>query len=266
MRLVRSLSTDPKRSSMVTGAFLRNNFASDEAEQAIESVGLPPYNNDIRLRYVAPIPLDINSQGQVLAFVRGYYEWNPGVPGHVYPPGGGDVGPTFFPNDPGHFWWHPDYNHNVIRTGGSNYDIPRPALFYYFDYTATGLNDSGEVLFNATAGYPSAEPGRHVLVWQGAYRDLGVGFASKINRNGDVAGYKEFVGGGVWRDDQFTQIGDQKTVATSLNDAGHVIGYADRSGIYNAWVWKDGEKLDLGPGIPTCINNKGQIASRAIRN
>ena len=83
-----------------------------------------------------------------------------------------------------------------------------------------------------------------------------------MNNDGDVAGYKDFVGGGVWRDGLFTPIGDEETVATSLNDAGHVIGYADRFGIYYAWVWKAGEKLDLGLGIPTCINNKGQIAGK----
>jgi len=245
---------DPKRQTIISGTFLRDNFASDKDEQVIEATDLPPYNNDIRLRYGAPHPLDINSQGQVLALVPGYFEWND-VDGHI------NTGAPLFPNDPGLFNPHPFYDQIIIWTGGSTYNVPKPASTS-LDYKAVNLNDAGAILFNVAVSLPSPDFGTHIFVWQGGYRDLGLAVGSRINNHGDVSGYKEFVGGGVWRDGAFTPIGGRDSFPTSLNDLGHVIGNASRLGIEYAWAWKDGETLDLGPGYPTCINNKGQIAGK----
>jgi alpha-tubulin suppressor-like RCC1 family protein len=261
---------DPAVATIDSGTFFAQSIAPDAARTAIASTGYPASFNDIRLRYGAPHLVDINSNGQVLTSCTGYYEWNPDVPGHSYPPASSNGIPTFFPGDPGHFWPHKDYSHIARWAGGANLDIAKPDG--YFDLpTPVNLNESGAALFNGYASVPAAEPGPHPLIWQGGYTDLGGGTGSKININNVVAGARNNVAG-IWRSGAFVPLGNPAagySFATTLNDSEQAAGYAQGTQFFypDPYAWKAGEtplhlqSLGFPPSYPTSMNNKGQMVN-----
>ena len=247
------------------GTFFSQSLFSATANVPLVAAGFPPFSGDVRLRYGPFFPVDINEQAQVLVYCGGYFEWNPGVPGHVYPPTNGS-GPYFWPGDPGHFWDHIAYAHNAVWLGGGNQEIVLPEDFGPVP-ALKNINNSGAVLLNGSvAGQP------HPIIWfTGSYVDLGRGTGNKINNNNVVAGIRDNTAG-VWRQSQFAPLvkgGSYSNVATTLNDTEEVAGYAytSASSYAHAWAWKGQETVDLAVGTTgdsyvRAINNRSQMVGQ----
>jgi alpha-tubulin suppressor-like RCC1 family protein len=260
-----------KNATFESGSYFAESAAPDAPKTALTPSGFPSVDADsgIRLRYGPFIPVAVNAQGQVLAYCRGYYEWNPGVPGHSYPPTNGD-GPYFFPGDSGYFWEHVHYEKNALWLGEGNQEIKLPGSFG-FRPTPTSLNNVGAVLLNGIVVTPDYQTEPHPVVWlSGSYSDLGRGSGSKINNNGVVAGGRDNTAG-VWRGSTFEPLASFNGIysfATSLNDHDEIVGFSVFGWDAHACAWKGEEKLDLGTvtagkiSYAQGINDKSQIVGR----
>jgi len=260
-----------KNVTVESGSYFAESAAPEAAKTALTPSGFPSVNADsgIRLRYGPFIPVAVNDQRQVLAYCRGYYEWNPGVPGHSYPPTNGD-GPYFFTGDSGYFWEHVSYEKNALWLDGGNQEIKLPGSFG-FRPTPTSLNNVGAVLLNGIVATPDYQTEPHPVVWlNGSYSDLGRGSGSKINNNGVVAGGRDNTAG-VWRDSTFEPLASfngSYSFATSLNDHDEIIGFSVFGWNSHACAWKGEEKLDLGAvaagniSYAQGINDKSQMVGR----
>jgi len=262
-----------KNATFESGSYFAESAAPDAPKTALTPIGFPSVDADsgIRLRYGPFIPVAVNAQGQVLAYCRGYYEWNPGVPGHSYPPTNGD-GPYFFTGDSGYFWEHVHYEKNALWLGGRNQEIKLPGSFG-FRPTPTSLNNVGAVLLNGIVATPDYQTEPHPVVWvNGSYSDLGRGSGSKINNNGVVAGGRENAAG-VWRDSTFEPLASfngSYSFATCLNDHDEIVGFSVFGWDSHACAWKGEERLDLGTvtigkiSYAQGINDKSQIVGRTV--
>jgi probable HAF family extracellular repeat protein len=99
----------------------------------------------------------------------------------------------------------------------------------YTDGAATGVNDFGQASGNADMGSGTGNHG--FLYSQGAFDDLGLGYASAINASGQVAG-----GSNLFTDGQRTVLGSG-TTAYGLNDPGQVVGNSVTLHGGNPFLW-----------------------------
>lgn len=86
--------------------------------------------------------------------------------------------------------------------------------------------------------------------------------ANTVNNNGQAAGRSCYPGIGViaclWRDGAFVNLGPGW--AQGINDSGQVVGWqTDSSGKDSACLWQNGTATVLGPGDAYAINSKGWI-------
>ncbi len=170
-----------------------------------------------------------------------------------------------------------DYRYAVI-------ELPRLTDTYQWA-GAVDVNSQGD-----TVGFTSTADFRiHAALWprEGGVIDLGTlggqySGAIGINENGDVCGWAVADPNGsifdtrafLWRNGQMSDLGTlggEDSYAFALNDSGQVVGEAayDISGRSRAFVWTDGEMLELpgihpelGSGVAFGINNSGEIVGK----
>jgi probable HAF family extracellular repeat protein len=89
------------------------------------------------------------------------------------------------------------------------------------------------------------------------FLDLGEFIPYAINHAGVMAGVCTTEGNPCrWADGMLTSLSTGSGFATDINARGDVVGSVDE----NAYLWtRDGETIDLGPGTPESINNRGLI-------
>ena len=169
-----------------------------------------------------------------------------------------------------------------------NGDSDHATFFYYDGVIHPVTSDQGFVqLFGVTSNnvvLGTINSSRPFLATNGVitFLDLPNGFPLSINNAGVLAGTAYvttnsdsqlraafFVGTNVTFIPTDT-IGDGNSVATALNDAGHVIGVASSNGVNRAFLFRDGVTSDLGllegwNGLyPAAINSRDQIVGFAV--
>ena len=162
---------------------------------------------------------------------------------------------------------------------------------------ATAINDHGQIV--GISGSCDQAVGRrtatHAVMWDnGVVTDLGnIGgdtwnTPGAINERGDIAGFAGTVPGDLAADfthaflklrnrpmrDLGTLTGDISSTGTGINLRGQVVGYSnDAAGHFRAFLWQDGEMMDLASLAPdfagslvlaTDIDDFGRIAGRGI--
>jgi probable HAF family extracellular repeat protein len=185
----------------------------------------------------------------------------------------------------------------VTWTWGSDQPQPLPLLTGDTSGAATAINDRGQIV--GISGTCDQAVGRrtakHAVLWEnGRVHDLGnIGgdmwnTPGAINENGDIVGFAATEPGDVNADrthaflklrnrpmrDLGTLPGDVSSTGTGINNLGQVVGYSvDASGHPRAFLWQDGQMMDLAPLAPEFtgqlvlandINDFGQIAGRGI--
>lgn len=158
------------------------------------------------------------------------------------------------------------------------------------DSRANGVNDAGQIVGRAR----NADGGWRAFLWEdGIMRDLGTppdftaGVAVRINASEQVVGWAETENGFegpvhavLWANGTATDLGTlggNQSLAFGLDDAGRVVGRSlDARGGERAFLWQDGEMMDLGSLVDPAlgwvlnaayaINNQGQIAGVGTLN
>jgi probable HAF family extracellular repeat protein len=165
------------------------------------------------------------------------------------------------------------------------------------DSTAAAINERGEIVGSSNTGTGEMHA---FVWWRGRMTDLGTlgacqSYASGINGRGQVIGVcrgfaattaafttlgrqtilvppsQEAVHAFVWDRGVMTDLGTlggKETVPYAINESGKIVGYSKTAtGELHAFAWQDqpgrvrgGLMTDLGPGLASAINNRGQIA------
>lgn len=135
---------------------------------------------------------------------------------------------------------------------------------------AADVNRAGQVIGWST---DSADVVRGFLWENGRLRDLGVfpgrlTWAVSINDLGQVVGeysanFNTDLHAFIWEDGatrDLGSLGGGRTGVLAINEEGLVAGYGTTAdGNTHAFVWRTGRMYDLGPGIPTAMNERGDI-------
>jgi probable HAF family extracellular repeat protein len=137
--------------------------------------------------------------------------------------------------------------------------------------SAAEINNAGQVVgaYTRDPVPPSGSSVRWAFLWEdGVLRSLFEGSAADINGLGQVAGEWESTRGypvaAVWD----ATLGPRElgvlpggvfSAAYGINDAGQVVGWSESFGGNHAFLWDDGQMIDLGFGTAADINNAGQI-------
>jgi probable HAF family extracellular repeat protein len=128
--------------------------------------------------------------------------------------------------------------------------------------SALGINNRGQVIgWARTANYYP-----HPFLWDPAtgMRDLGTfqadgsgtGTAYAVNDVGHVVGSTSGSGPSalsqafLWRDGRLTAIGPQVSFAYAVNDLDHAVGQALVGSVYRAFLFRDGQSINLNTLIP----------------
>ncbi|MDQ2096072.1 MAG: hypothetical protein QQW96_00260 [Tychonema bourrellyi B0820] len=121
-------------------------------------------------------------------------------------------------------------------------------------------------------GFTAVEPVNaasiHTAFASYAITDLGEGNANSINNLGQVVVGQKGVGW-IWENGQMTEVKDS-TWAYQINNSGQVVGrYLSENWTDNAYLWKDGKRIDLGyfggiSSLASDINESGQIVGRFL--
>ena len=137
--------------------------------------------------------------------------------------------------------------------------------------SAGEINDAGQVVgaYSRDPVPPSQASVRWAFLWDdGVFRSLFEGSAADINNVGQVAGEWESTRGypvaAVWDAAHGPRElgvlpGGVFSAAYGLNDVGQVVGWSESFGGNHAFLWDDGQMIDLGFGAAADINNAGQI-------
>jgi probable HAF family extracellular repeat protein len=138
--------------------------------------------------------------------------------------------------------------------------------------SANDITDAGQVVGGYTGDpYPGSDAAvPWAFLWDdGVFRNLFPGSAADINDVGQVAGAWESTRGypvaAIWD----ATLGPRElgvlpggvfSAAYGLNDAGQVVGWSEAFDGDHAFLWDDGQMIDLGWGSAAAdINNAGQI-------
>ncbi len=137
--------------------------------------------------------------------------------------------------------------------------------------SAGGINNAGQVVgaYTADPVPPSHASVRWAFLWDdGVFKKLFDGSAADINNVGQVAGEWEstrnYPVAAIWDATHGPQElgilpGGVFSAAYGLNDLGQVVGWSEAFDGNHAFLWDDGQMIDLGFGTATDINNAGQI-------
>jgi probable HAF family extracellular repeat protein len=129
---------------------------------------------------------------------------------------------------------------------------------------ASGINDAGQVV----GGWYDGHHWRAYLWDDGVFSEPFPGKAAAINNAGLVAGEWESTRGypvaALWDAAHGVRElgvlpGGVFSAAYGLNDMGQVVGWSESNGGDHAFLWDDGQMIDLGHGAAADINNAGQI-------
>jgi probable HAF family extracellular repeat protein len=152
----------------------------------------------------------------------------------------------------------------------------------YLDFTAFGISKNSSIIGSMSSGGKE-----HASFWTQQYGLIDVGTlpggttsrATGVNSKGQVVGRSTVNGASVthafvWsaaagmRD--LGTLGGQNSVATAINEAGHVVGYSGRSsGPVRAFIWSERDGMRelgaLGPGfsIAWALNDAGEVVGAA---
>jgi probable HAF family extracellular repeat protein len=195
-----------------------------------------------------------------------------------------DLGPLIFPTAinasgqvVGYAVLPSNVSHAFLYSGGTMIDL---GTLGGSQSSAQGINASGQIVgFSDTSGDQS----RHASVYSdGRMTDLGTlggdrSFAQGINTSGQIVG-GSFVPNGyahvfLYKDGRMTDVSAPGTVgvATGINDAGQIVGYAGPSPFgapSRAFLYSGGKTTDLGTlggnfSAATAINASGQVVGSA---
>ena len=185
----------------------------------------------------------------------------------------------------------------AFRSGDTAFDHP-------FLWDGTQLHDLGALGTSGDAAYCVAHPCSHGLavdvnaarqvvgwstddlgiarafLWEhGAMRDLG-GFAGlftwalSVNAAGQIVGeytsnFHTNLRGFIWEAGAVRDLGSlggERTSVLAINDEGLIAGSSHlRNGAPHGFVWRDGRMYDLGAGLPTAMNERGDIVGVSSR-
>lgn len=229
------------------------------AGETMESLGALYCNCTPSIRVLMSEAHGVNDSGQVVGFSR-VLAWNSD---HV-------------------FHWQ---NGAMTELDGSP--------FYPLGHRAFGINNQGQIVGefqNATS-----LDDYFAFIWQSGVYELlphlplfDSSTAVAINAQGEVAGWSHNGTQGspapsaaaLWFEGEVTAIGkldgDASSRALGINDIGQVVGWSGVSGNSRAFLWRDGEMMDLNTLLPPNsgwalieakdINNAGMIAGTGYRN
>jgi probable HAF family extracellular repeat protein len=126
---------------------------------------------------------------------------------------------------------------------------------------ANDINDRGVVV-----GTSSTSPGQAAWRWvDGVMENIGLGNASRINDRGQILGFFMSTGSyGLWENGAVQPIQSSDgsiTVAFALGEKGDVVGWNFILPSFDkrAFVWRDGQMTDLGPGAAVTVNRDGDV-------
>ena len=138
--------------------------------------------------------------------------------------------------------------------------------------SALGINDSGQIVGDSWS--TSTGPQKACLLDGGVWSDLGVftggryAQANAINDLGEIVGYSYPARGGehacIFRNggpvDLGVLPGDEWSHANAINERGQIVGWSESASCFTtAVLWENGKINVLGYGIPTGINEAGQV-------
>lgn len=142
--------------------------------------------------------------------------------------------------------------------------------------SAAEINNAGQVVgaYTRDPVPPSVATVQWAFLWDhGVFRSLFEGSAADINTVGQVAGQWESTRGypvaAIWDPalgprELGVLPGGVFSAAYGLNDAGQVVGWSESWDGDHAFLWDDGQMIDLGWGSAAAdINNAGQIVGGA---
>jgi len=161
------------------------------------------------------------------------------------------------------------YDDVFLYSNGVMHDLGTLGLSGGLAVTADGINDSGQLIAEATDGFLT----RTFLYSNGVLRDLGnlgsgFTFPTGLNNSGQVVGDSETAAGlthaflysnGVMQD--LGTLGGLYSNAAAINNKGQVVGgSATADGTGHVFLYSNGVMQDLGVSCgPRAINDSGQI-------